>query len=455
MPVSSDRPQRSPWWWVATGTSVPYAAGVLGFFALRVLLPRLPALLAMVSYAAPFLFAPLAVLLPLALLSRSRPAIISTLLVLALFLALFLPRFLPRSTSSPPATGEPLRVMTLNLGVRRAPPQRLVEAIERENADLVAVQELLPATAWALRRGLGERYPHTVLEPGQSDTGLLSRYPILASERFRPAGFGRAALQARLDVDGTAVHVIVVHPRPPEFCELQGCPVPTGVCYDELDRQVVDIAARAAALPGPVLVLGDFNMSEETRAYDRMASILKDAFREAGQGFGFTFPVGRSLNGIPVPGPLIRLDYVFHSGELFASGARVGCGAGSDHCFVVAELERRFDSGPPPSPQAAALPIARTLASRAVPSLPPCVRGRSQSPATRAIASSTTSCASDLMGPGLSGSLRRQSGVRGATWSVASTMLQSVLPWNSISSATRSPLTTRCSTAGSESAIRP
>lgn len=336
MPASPNRTSRSPWWWIATGISLPYAAGVLGFFALRISLPRLPATLAAASYGAPFFFAPLLVLLPLAFLSSSRPAIVSTLLVLALFLGLFLPLFLPRLGPPPPVAGKPLRVMTYNLGGSRAAPGALVAAIEGQDVDLVALQEVTPATGQALQEALGTRFPFSILEPGQADTGLLSRHPIVASERFRPAGFGRAALLARLDVDGAIMHVIVVHPRPPGLC-----PLPAGVCYQELERQVDDIARRAAVLPGPVLVLGDFNMSEQTRAYDKMAGTLRDAFREAGWGFGFTFPVGRSQGRLPVPGPLVRIDYIFHSNELYAGRAAVGCRAGSDHCFVVAQLERR------------------------------------------------------------------------------------------------------------------
>ena len=340
MPTSSDRPRRSPWWWFAVAISLANAAGVLGFFALRFLLPRLPAPLALISYGGPFLFAPLLLLLPLAFLLRSRAAAISTMAVLVLFAVLYGPLFVPRLAPAPALTGEPLSVMTFNLGAYRAPPERLVSVIESENADVVAVQELVPATARALRDGLGTRYPYTILEPTAADTGLLSRHPIVASERFRPAGFGRLALHTVLDINGRLVQVIVVHPRPPGFRWRRRWPLAVGVSYDALSKEITDVARRAAALPGPVLVLGDLNISEQTPAYDRLAGVLGDTFREAGWGFGLTFPYRLQIDGTVVPRPLVRIDYVFHSSELYVREARVGCRGGSDHCYVVARLQR-------------------------------------------------------------------------------------------------------------------
>ena len=212
-----------------------------------------------------------------------------------------------------------------------------IRDIADAGADLVAVQELTPASAQALRDGLGAGYAHVILDASAGDIGLLSRYPILSSERFRPAGTGRRALQAVLDVDGAATQVIVLHPVPPDLCWERSWPLPTGVRQDRVDRELADAAARASRLPGPVIVLGDLNAGDLTRGYASMAAVLADAYREAGSGFGFTFPFGLTLGDVSVPGPLVRIDYVFHSAHVYARWARVGCG-GSDHCYVLAEL---------------------------------------------------------------------------------------------------------------------
>ena len=93
-----------------------------------------------------------------------------------------------------------------------------------------------------------------------------------------------------------------------------------------------------SALTGPRLLLGDFNISEYTYAYVKLSDNYSDVHRETGRGFGFTFPKGIHINNLPVPGPFVRLDYIFHSAELEAQQSRVKCDTGSDHCYVVAEL---------------------------------------------------------------------------------------------------------------------
>lgn len=340
MPERSAPRRPSPLWWIAVPLCLAYAAAMFAFLALRFLLAVWPPSLVLLSTLGPFLYAPLILLLPLALLSRARPAIAATLAVLALFLITYLPFFLPRSGSAPALAGAPITAMTFNLGAFRSSGEQLARAIESADADIVAVQELIPATAAGLREGLAGCYPYQVIDTHLATSGLLSRYPILESAWFQPAGRGRPALHATLDVDGVPIQVIVVHLQPPGIDWSDRLPLPVGVDDHDAQAQVSDIATRAAALPGPVLVLGDFNLSDQSRAYTLMVASLHDAFREAGWGFGHTFPNNVEIAGIRVPQPLIRIDYVFHNDALYARQASVGCLGGSDHCYVVAELDR-------------------------------------------------------------------------------------------------------------------
>jgi endonuclease/exonuclease/phosphatase (EEP) superfamily protein YafD len=94
-------------------------------------------------------------------------------------------------------------------------------------------------------------------------------------------------------------------------------------------------------LNGPTVVAGDLNINDQTPAYASLAEILADSWREAGQGFGFTFAKHQSVAGITIPEPFVRIDYIFQSRDLTAKEARVGCGTSSDHCYVIAELVPR------------------------------------------------------------------------------------------------------------------
>ncbi len=324
------------WSWVAAALSLAYAAAALTCLAARALLWPWPGLLAALSYGGPFLFLPLLGLLPLALLSRSRIAQVAALAMVGLFLAVYLPYFLPRSADGAATGGQALRVMTFNLGSATSTAQQVVDAVAGTDADIVALQEVTPETASLLRQKLGERYPYSVLEPEQSDAGLLSRYPIVESEFFRPEGIGRVALQSAVDVDGTRMHILVVHPRPPLGRRPDGGLALSGRHFRALEEQAIDIAERAASLPAPVLVAGDLNMSDQSQAYTYLAGRFTDAFRVAGWGLGFTFP-DRSLEpGLGLP-PLVRIDYIFASPGVRFERAVTGCGTSSDHCFVLAD----------------------------------------------------------------------------------------------------------------------
>src|SRR5690606_17366211 len=92
----------------------------------------------------------------------------------------------------------------------------------------------------------------------------------------------------------------------------------------------------------PMIVVGDFNTTERSTAYETVSLALTDAWREAGYGFGHTFPGGpRSPTplGVSVPPWLLRIDCVFRSAEIVATSADIGpWDGGSDHRPVLVTL---------------------------------------------------------------------------------------------------------------------
>lgn len=77
----------------------------------------------------------------------------------------------------------------------------------------------------------------------------------------------------------------------------------------ERTRQMKVLLAHAAASPYPVIVSGDFNDTPFSYNYFHMRSAYKNAFEEAGKGFGFTY------NGLI---PFLRIDNQFYSEGLEA-----------------------------------------------------------------------------------------------------------------------------------------
>ena len=318
---------------LVSGLCIAYVLAVAAAMGLHAWLPALPPPLQLLDYLMPYIFAPLLVLLPLALLVRAWAGVAACLLPTALFVVLYGGLFLPSLTPDPRAEGSDLIVMTFNLGPGVSDPEHLTAAIAAQQADLVGLQEVYPSAEAAIRQKLGERFPWSA---SGGDVALLSRYPLRDVETFRPAGTGRTALKVAADAPFGSLAVYVVHPRPPGIVWRRG--LPAGITDRGLEEQMADVVQRARSEPYPVIVLGDFNMGDQSRAHALLATELRDAFRQAGWGFGFSFPHGLHLRRVRIPGPIARLDYVFTSPELQAQSAYVGCDGSSDHCYVVAHL---------------------------------------------------------------------------------------------------------------------
>jgi endonuclease/exonuclease/phosphatase (EEP) superfamily protein YafD len=99
------------------------------------------------------------------------------------------------------------------------------------------------------------------------------------------------------------------------------------------------LLTRLETEPHPYVVAGDFNMSEYAVIYDRIADTMQDAYRQANNDWGGTWPIS-VVEELPrfVP-PLLRADYVWHSEHFYAIEARRGPALGSDHLPLYADLE--------------------------------------------------------------------------------------------------------------------
>ncbi|MCS7060250.1 MAG: endonuclease/exonuclease/phosphatase family protein [Anaerolineae bacterium] len=252
--------------------------------------------------------------------------------------ALFLPR------SAPLPAGPQFSVLTFNLHAERVALTPLLDVIRAADADIVALQELSPEAAQVFRTHLGDRYPYQALHlhpinpvMGQ---GILSKAPVRDSMYWRVEMWHQRAV---VTVHGIEVAVYNVHPHIPF---VRG---PNGLAFDagRRERDIADILRRAERENKPVILAGDFNMSDRSAHYRLVTARYRDAFRETGWGFGFTFPdfssptaAPRGLPRMTLPVPLLtRIDYVFYSDHFQAVETRVWPSAGgSDHRPVLARL---------------------------------------------------------------------------------------------------------------------
>lgn len=268
------------------------------------------------------LILPALLLFPLALLMRRRELVALTVMPFGALMLWYAPVFL----NTPPNVGDDvprLTVATHNIATYRNDAAQVVAVIREMDADIVLLQELGHSISAVLDTELAEAYPYRALVPQRNSIrgqGMLSRYPIVDDAEW--FDFGYAPQRVVLDVNGTQVAVYNTHMTFP-FGE------------NRLTQRRTDtqrLVELATAEPMPVIVAGDFNLTEHHGDYDRLTTHFTDAYRQAARAFGWTYS---PFEGIA----LGRIDYIFHSDVFTATSARVWSHAGgSDHFPVWAEL---------------------------------------------------------------------------------------------------------------------
>jgi vancomycin resistance protein VanJ len=281
------------------------------------------------NYFAPWLFMALVPALIIALLGR-RPWLSRVVLLLTLvFAARYWPLLLPKPpVISAKTDASELRVMTFNVNYANRNAPDIADLIRTEAPDVIAVQELSEKLGTSLQAELASEYPYflpgaTMRWPG----GLYSRYPL---KPLSSPPTARRTQRASVETpDGTVV-IWNIHPS-------------TALSQHGWESQKDTLAAVAAGVEAetePLIVLGDFNTTDQTENYRLIADQLTDVHWSVGQGFAFTFPDFRRYGSdSPILRPMVRIDHVFVSDHFTPQAIRViPSGYGSDHLPVVATL---------------------------------------------------------------------------------------------------------------------
>ncbi|MFD3503297.1 endonuclease/exonuclease/phosphatase family protein [Streptomyces sp. NPDC058676] len=276
----------------------------------------------------PWLLAPAALGLGIALLARWWTGVVWAVVVLGL-LAWFME---PYGKISEPvgAAVASLRVLSSNVEFGQA-TDSLVGTVRRERPDLIFVQECEYGCDAALEQALGADYPHRQAVEGGGSAGsvLLSRFPLKSAESI-PGTMGMPGAVA--DVRGRAVRLQLAHPMPP-------LPGQVDVWRRELGA-LRDFAADRATTP--TILAGDFNASQDHAAFRRILDTgLRDAARLAGSDRTPTWPA-RTAGSTPALGA--QIDHVLISADFAAREARFLDLADTDHRALLVDVtlhERR------------------------------------------------------------------------------------------------------------------
>jgi endonuclease/exonuclease/phosphatase (EEP) superfamily protein YafD len=304
--------------------------------------------LSLVNTFAYMLFLPLLVLLPVALLFRARLYTLRLLPVALVGGLWYGPYYLPKPVEI--ASDRTIRVLTHNVWGNNHDLRRMEDWIRQSNADLVLLQEISPAYAADSLPNLLDIYPYQFSQPDSSRWGgniTLSRFPIVSRE-YIDLQTPNTPYPQRIviDVNGQKLTIYNVHlafprgrVRLPSVATNFYLTVFFGFDDKIRNKQIDGLLQQLEKEPYPYIVGGDFNTSDQSATYGKLAQRLRDSFRERGIGMGGSWPVS-TARGLPafIP-PIIRIDYLWHSDGLRAVEAYQGAPTGSDHLPLFATLE--------------------------------------------------------------------------------------------------------------------
>jgi endonuclease/exonuclease/phosphatase family metal-dependent hydrolase len=282
-------------------------------------------LLLLAAGLTPFLGPPALVALGIGLRQHRRLlAILSAATAGALLFSTLPGLGLPVGVRPPAGTLPTLRLFSANVYDANPHVGWIAEEIKAAAPDLVALQEVDPDGATALRKsGVLTRFPYSLAEvrTGPSGIGIWSRYP-LTDERVKDVG-GIPFVSATVGLGGRRLRLYTVH-----------MVAPLGNDRSRWRTQLRWVDAAVQGERGPLVVVGDFNATRFHRSLRRLLSDrLVDAHERRGRGWATTWP----RDQWPLP-PLMRLDHVLVSPDIGVRSIREGLGEGSDHRPIIADL---------------------------------------------------------------------------------------------------------------------
>lgn len=320
-----------------------YGAAIVLWFLLHLAFGDRLGWLALVGTFAPYLFWPLPLVL-VAGLAAGRRALAPLLLAVLVFAIEYGATFDFGLLDPRAAEGEPvLTIVSFNTWGYSESPETAQAIVAAGTPDIVVLQELSSAIAAAIDRDLAGAYPYRLMEPGNRK-GILSRYPLTDASGSLPRDVRWFTQAAEVDFGGRLLTVYNVHLYAVTVLSdlAAGRSVADGLAGGAAARQeqAAALIREIAAHAGPVIVAGDLNATDQSTAYAMLTKHLEDAHRQAGKGFGHTFPAYRgSFHGLPIPARTVRIDMILYSPDFQAVESRVIPEHGeSDHNPVWATL---------------------------------------------------------------------------------------------------------------------
>lgn len=223
-----------------------------------------------------------------------------------------------------------LRVMSYNIRYGAGGIGNIARLIQRENPDIICLQEVLAKDAWPdpfpdLKKYLPE---YSVSRYGQLVT--LSRWPIVSQKSHSlPQRDGCGILATQIVFQGKTLQIYNAHFINPVDGKLSEWPQQIQTRARIRRDQLQLLTHLALTQSTPYLIAGDFNTPSHGHTNRSLLALGQDAFASSAVGFGHTFPAVL---------PVLRIDRVFSSPQLQPQASRVLPARASDHRPLVIDF---------------------------------------------------------------------------------------------------------------------
>lgn len=218
-------------------------------------------------------------------------------------------------------TQHQISITAINLLSSNKEHQKVLDFIEKENTDLVLIQELNP-TWFSVLEALNKNYPYHLSEPRNDNfgIGLWSKTPFDTIEIKRFTAFDIPFIHAQLGSNvKSPFHFIGAHPVPPL---IKG--------FHARNQQFEELNQLVRTLKTPTIIMGDFNCTTYSPNFKRITN--GTTLEDSRLGYGRQPSWSANL-------PLrIGIDHCLISENIVVHERKIGSNIGSDHFPVVVRL---------------------------------------------------------------------------------------------------------------------
>ncbi len=202
---------------------------------------------------------------------------------------------------------------------------RFIALINEESPDIVVMQEATPRWMNAIGE-IDALYPYKIVEDRDDQFGIAmySKFPFDSISVVEAEPLGYPEIMATVIVGRDRLNIISSHPMPPIGA----------TNYDARNQQLDVVARLAGRTPGPLILVGDLNISMWAAHYREFER--KSGLSNARRGFGTkpTWPLFMPIAMIPI-------DHVLVSSGITVTSFDTAADIGSDHYPVVVNFRLR------------------------------------------------------------------------------------------------------------------